>query len=124
VNVRTQTGALTARWSILMVLVVAVLVGGFSVWSALKSRAESRHVQAQFDCVARYNGALQERSVILTKIAAEDRQNITDLVKGVSTAQSGPQAEKALKAYLDRNVELERRRAAQPFPATPEKACT
>ncbi len=31
-NVRTQTGALTARWSILMVLTVAILVGGAGIY--------------------------------------------------------------------------------------------
>jgi hypothetical protein len=130
-NVRTQTGALTARWSILMVLVTAILIAGATVLYA-------RHVQAQFDCVARYNTALQQRSIILQRIAAEDRaqsiaaeRNITrlivDAIKADGDREKGQEAaDRYLKASADINAkraELDRQRAAQPFPQTPERAC-
>lgn len=131
-NVRTQTGALTARWSILMVLAVAVaMVAAGYVYI--------RHVQGQFECVARYNTALQERSQILNQIAAEDRaqsiaaeQNITRLITEAIKADGDREAgQRAADRYLKagteiaaRRVELDRQRRSHPFPQTPERACS
>lgn len=131
-NVRTQTGALTARWSILMVLALAIALTVVSVGYA-------RHVQGQFECQARYNTALQQRSVILQRIAAEDRaqsiaaeQNITrlivDAIKAHGDRAAGRRAaDRYLKTSADigaKRRELDRQRAAQPFPQTPERACS
>lgn len=129
---RTQTGALTARWSILMVLALAIAMLGVGL-------VYTRHVQAQFECVARYNTALQERSQILTRIAAEDRQvskdaenNVTRLITDAVKAQGDREkGQKAVNRFFAtsrqisaKRAELERQRNAQPFPPTPERACS
>lgn len=97
-----------------------------------------RHVQGQFECVARYQTALQERSVILGRIAAEDRQLtvraednitglITDAIKAAGDREKGQAAaDRYLRTGADitrRRRELDRQRAAQPLPQTPEKSC-
>jgi len=131
-GILTPTGAIRAWWSLLMVLVAAALITGAG-W------AYTLHVQGQFRCQARYNTALQERSVILTKVAAEDRQqsqaaeeNITRLITdAIAAAGDKAKGQAAAQRYLrtskeiaDKRAELERKRTAQPFPQTPEKACT
>lgn len=128
----TSSGALKAWYSVMIVLVTAVVMTGAG-W------LYTRHVQGQFECQARYNTALQERSVILTRIAAEDRQqsqaaeeNITRLITD-AIAASGDRAaaQKAAARYLktsqaitEKRQQLERQRDAQPFPQPPERACT
>lgn len=128
----TTTGALRARWSVLMVLVTAIALVAVGI-------VYTRHVQSQFECVAKYQTALQERSQILQQIAAEDRRAAQDaddaLVLLFQEAAKAPgDREAGLAAYrrfqktteeiAARRQRLERQRAAQPFPATPEKACS
>lgn len=131
-GILTPTGALRAWWAVMMVVVMAVLITAAGWLYTL-------HVQGQFECQARYNTALQERSVILTRIAAEDRQQsqaaeanitqlITDAIAAAGDREKGQAAArrylKASKQIADKRAELERQRAQQPFPQTPEKACT
>lgn len=131
-NVMTPTGALKARWAVLMVLAVAIAL-------VLVGVTYTRHVQGQFECVSRYLTALQERSAILQQIAAEDRQasmdaedNITRLITDAIKAQGDREkgqaaADRYLRTSADitrRRKELDRQRAAQPFPQTPERACS
>lgn len=120
------------EWYGVLVILLVALVGlavGYTY---------TRHVQAQFECVARYNTALQQRSIILQRIAAEDRaqsiaaeQNITRLIVAAIRARGDRKAgQEAADRYLktsrqisERRAELERQRAAQPLPQTPERAC-
>lgn len=131
-NFLTPTGAIRARWAVLMVLALAIaltVVGG----------AYTRHVQSQFECQARYNTAFQERSQALTRVASEDRQvsadaerAITRLIADAVAANGDRQkGQRAVNRYLKASAEIARRRgaldrerAAHPFPALPEKACT
>lgn len=131
-NIFTQTGALRARWAVLVVLVVAIAL-------VVVGLVYTRHVQSQFECVAKYNTALQQRSVILTRIAAEDRQvsqdaedNFTRLITDAVAAQGDRvKGQDAVDRFFTtsrqitaKRRELDRQRAAQPFPQTPERACT
>lgn len=117
--------------------VLAILLGGLVL---IASVGYLYFDQRSFsECEARYDTALQQRSLSLQRIAAEDRQltvraedNITGLITDAIKAR-GDRAEgqKAADRYLKtsaditrRRKELDAQRAAQPFPPTPEKACT
>jgi hypothetical protein len=119
------------RWSLVM------LVGMFVVL-AVAGLVNGVQVRGQFECGARYDSALQERSQILTRIAAEDRQQsiaaekaitqlITDVIAAGGDADKGAAAARRYlttsAAIARKRQELERQRAAQPFPQPPEKAC-
>lgn len=130
-HVFTQTGALRARWSVLMVLTVAIAL-------VVVGLVYTGHVQGQFRCQARYNTAFQERSKALARVANEDRQLstdadnaiarlITDAIKANGDRKAGQEAARRYltetKRIAQRRAELDRERKAHPFPQVPEKAC-
>jgi hypothetical protein len=115
--VLTATGALRARWSVVIVLVPSLLIGVLGL--LFTSR-----VQGEFNCQAKYNTAFQQRSAALQDVAAQDRLNTAAMVRAVATARTRTAAAKALADYLATADRLERERQQHPFPTLPEQACT
>lgn len=120
------------RYSLLMFVAMFVLL-------AVVAIGYTGHVQSQFVCGARYDTALRERSQVLTRIAAEDRQlaqaaeeNITRLITdAIAAAGDRQKGRQAAQRYLQtsaqisrQRAELERQRREHPFPQTPERTCT
>lgn len=131
--IRIVPRRLAPEWYSVLVILAVALVG------LALGYGYTRHVQSQFECVARYNTALQERSVFLSRIAAEDRQqsiaaeeNITRLITdAIAAAGDREKGQAAAKRYLDTSADialkrqqLERQRNQQTFPPTPETACS
>jgi hypothetical protein len=117
--------------------VVFILVGGLVLIAAVGYLYFDQRRFSQ--CEARYDTALQQRSQSLQRIAAEDRQVskdaegnvtrlITDAVKAQGDRAKGQAAVdrffKTSRRISAKRAELDAQRAAQPFPQTPEKACT
>jgi hypothetical protein len=114
--VLTATGALRARWSVVIVMVPSVLIGALGLLYTVR-------VQGEFNCQARYNTAFQQRSIVLSQVAAEDRQNTVTLMRSVTQAKKPADVRAALDAYLTTNDRLERERDKHPFPQVPEQRC-
>lgn len=115
-RVLTETGALRARWAVVVVIAPSLLLG--VLWIVLTLR-----IQGEVNCQARYNTAFQRRSAILQDVAAQDRQNTAAMVRAVATAKTRADTAKALADYLATSERLERERRQHPFPPVPEQAC-
>lgn len=101
------------RWFVL------ILAAGMAIQVAYFSN-EDRQITR---CQARYNISVAETTQKRAQIAEQDRDNLTDFVRRVSTAKTQEDFRDALNTYLTTQDSLDKQRSRNPIPTLEARNC-
>lgn len=122
-----KAGSSWASKFVIISIVLLVLVGSvgavLGTINTVRVTQQTNEIELQQACQKSLLKSITIEQEARTKIAADDRKALNDLVANIATAKSSVQVELALDKFKQETKDNERRRAQYPVPTFDENTC-